>query len=240
MLDKIFLEIFDLVEPLSKKQEGDAFFRSTRNLYGLDNIAYLGVNMPTQTTRQFYVHSTYSNDWLNRYETEEYVSIDPIVRLGMGSMLPVDWSDIGNLTPAQRKMFGEASEFSVGNRGLTFPLHGLHGETAIFSVTADFSQSEWNNFKRNHLRQMRIIADFFHQRILGDSMGADFSQSLALTDRELECLKWSAEGKTYEDTGTLLGISARTVRFFLENARHKLGSLNTTHAVASAMLRGLI
>jgi DNA-binding CsgD family transcriptional regulator len=90
------------------------------------------------------------------------------------------------------------------------------------------------------LRQMRIIADFFHQRILGDSMGADFSQSLALTDRELECLKWSAEGKTYEDTGTLLGISARTVRFFLENARHKLGSLNTTHAVASAMLRGLI
>jgi DNA-binding CsgD family transcriptional regulator len=62
----------------------------------------------------------------------------------------------------------------------------------------------------------------------------------SLTEREIECLKWSAEGKTYEDIGLLLGISARTVRFFLENARHKLGSLNTTHAVAAAMLRGLI
>jgi DNA-binding CsgD family transcriptional regulator len=62
----------------------------------------------------------------------------------------------------------------------------------------------------------------------------------SLTEREIECLKWSAEGKTYEDIGMLLGISARTVRFFLENARHKLGSLNTTHAVANAMLRGLI
>lgn len=62
----------------------------------------------------------------------------------------------------------------------------------------------------------------------------------SLTERELECLKWSAEGKTYEDIGMLLGISARTVRFFLENARHKLGSVNTTHAVAAAMLRGLI
>jgi DNA-binding CsgD family transcriptional regulator len=240
MLDKIFLDIFDQVKPLNKRQEGDAFFRSTCNLYGLDNIAYLGVNMPTRTTRQYYVHSTYTNDWLKRYETEEYVSIDPIVRLGMGGMLPIDWSDIGNLTPAQKKMFGEASEFAVGKRGLTFPLHGLHGETAIFSVTADFSQCEWNNFKRSHLRQMRIIADFFHQRVLTDNLGADAVESLTLTDRELECLKWSAEGKTYEDTGMLLGISPRTVRFFLENARQKMGSLNTTHAVASAMLRGLI
>ncbi len=65
-------------------------------------------------------------------------------------------------------------------------------------------------------------------------------QNPPLTEREIECLKWSAEGKTYEDIGLLLGISARTVRFFLENARHKLGSLNTTHAVANAMLRGLI
>jgi DNA-binding CsgD family transcriptional regulator len=62
----------------------------------------------------------------------------------------------------------------------------------------------------------------------------------SLTEREIECLKWSAEGKTYEDIGMLLGISTRTVRFFLENARNKLGSLNTTHAVAAAMLRGLI
>ena len=65
-------------------------------------------------------------------------------------------------------------------------------------------------------------------------------QKPSLTEREIECLKWSAEGKTYEDIGMLLGISARTVRFFLENARHKLGSVNTTHAVAAAMLRGLI
>lgn len=65
-------------------------------------------------------------------------------------------------------------------------------------------------------------------------------QNPSLTEREIECLKWSAEGKTYEDIGMLLGISARTVRFFLENARHKLGSVNTTHAVAAAMLRGLI
>jgi DNA-binding CsgD family transcriptional regulator len=240
VLDRIFLDIFDQVKPLSKGQEGDAFFRSACNLYGLENVAYLGVNLPTKTNQNFYVHNTYSKDWAHRYETQEYVSIDPIVRLGMGSIMPIDWSDVGKLSPAQSKIFGEAREFKVGAQGLTFPLHGLHGETAIFSVTADFSKAEWSNFKRAHLREMRIIGDFFHQRILSESLGEEAEKSPPLTERERECLKWSAEGKTYEDTGMLLGISARTVRFFLENARHKLGSLNTTHAVASAMLRGLI
>jgi DNA-binding CsgD family transcriptional regulator len=240
MLDKIFLELFDHVKPISKSEEPDAFFRSTRNLYGLKNVAYLGVNMPTNDGTPYYVHSTYSEDWVKRYHTESYVSIDPIIRVGMKAMLPVDWGDLPNPTPEQKKMFGESREFGVGEHGLTFPIHGLHGETAVFSVTSDLSKSEWINFKRSHLRDMRIIADFFHQRILKEALGPSAEADISLTDRELECLKWSAEGKTYEDTGTLLGISARTVRFFLENARHKLGSLNTTHAVASAMLRGLI
>jgi DNA-binding CsgD family transcriptional regulator len=240
MLDKIFREIFDGVGPVTRCQEGDAYFRTTCNLYGLDNVAYLGVNLPTQTNQNYYVHNTYCKDWALRYESEDYVSVDPIVRLGMGSIMPIDWGDIGKLTQAQLKMLGESREFGVGKQGLTFPLHGVHGETAVFSVTADFSQSEWCDFKRSRLREIRIIADFFHQRVLGDSIGPDAVKKPPLTEREVECLRWCAEGKTYDDIGMLLGISARTVRFFLENARHKLDSLNTTHAVAAAMLRGII
>ncbi len=240
MLDKIFFDIFDNVEPLSKGQEGDAFCRSTCSLYGLDNVAYLGLNLPSKKRQNYYVHNTHNKDWARRYETEEHVSIDPIVQLGMGSIMPIDWSDMGELSALYSKMFGEVCKFGLSKQGLTFPLHGVHGETAIFSVTADFSQSAWSNFKRAHLREIRIIADFFHQRVLGDTIGEAAPKNPPLTERELECLSWSAEGKTYEDTGILLGISARTVRFFLENAKHKLGSLNTTHAVASAMMRGLI
>jgi DNA-binding CsgD family transcriptional regulator len=240
MLDKIFLEIFDKVGSVTRCEEGDAYFRTTCNLYGLDNVAYLGVNLPTKTNKNFYVHNTYSKDWALRYETEDYICVDPIVRLGMGGIMPIDWGDIGKLTPAQSRIFGESREFGVGKQGLTFPLRGIHGETAIFSVTAGFSNSEWSDFRRSRLREMRIIADFFHQRVLGESLGPDAAMKPALTEREVECLRWCAEGKTYDDIGMLLGITARTVRFFLENARHKLDSLNTTHAVAAAMLRGII
>ena len=37
-----------------------------------------------------------------------------------------------------------------------------------------------------------------------------------------------------------LGISEHTLRVYIESARFKLGALNTTHAVARAMIRGMI
>jgi DNA-binding CsgD family transcriptional regulator len=37
-----------------------------------------------------------------------------------------------------------------------------------------------------------------------------------------------------------LSISEHTLRVYIESARFKLGALNTTHAVARAMSRGLI
>jgi DNA-binding CsgD family transcriptional regulator len=37
-----------------------------------------------------------------------------------------------------------------------------------------------------------------------------------------------------------LSISEHTLRVYIESARFKLGALNTTHAVARALSRGLI
>jgi DNA-binding CsgD family transcriptional regulator len=37
-----------------------------------------------------------------------------------------------------------------------------------------------------------------------------------------------------------MSISEHTLRVYIESARFKLGAINTTHAVARAMSRGLI
>ncbi len=240
MLDKLFLEVFAQNDKLQITECGDEFLRVACNMFNVDNLAYLGVNLPVSNVKNYYVHNTYSKDWAIRYESQNYVSIDPIVRRGMTSMLPIDWNGLDAIGRPQRNFFGEAQEFGVGSQGLTFPVHGMHGETAVFSVSASMGAREWQDFRRSHLKDLRIIADFFHQRVLNTLTGQQQSQQNILTQRELECLHWSAEGKTYEDIAAILKITPRTVRFFLENARHKLGSLNTTHAVVSALLRGLI
>jgi DNA-binding CsgD family transcriptional regulator len=248
VLDKLFREVFSDHDSLNIADSGDEFLRVSCKLFGVDNLAYLGVNLPVRNVQNYYVHNTYSKDWAMRYETQNYVGIDPIVRRGMTSMLPIDWKGLDAIGRQQRDFFGESKEFGVGQQGLTFPVHGTHGETAVFSVSASLNDKDWQNFRRVHLKDMRIIAEFFHQRVLNSLMdqqqnqqtGLQLAPIQTLTLRELECLHWSAEGKTYEDIAAIMKITPRTVRFFLENSRSKLGSLNTTHAVVTAMARGLI
>jgi len=239
VLSQVFRDLVDGLEWSEKTSLRDDFLQEICQKYGLTNAAYLGVNLPAKNKREFFVHNTYSREWAERYESQNYVSIDPIVRRGLLGLMPVDWSDFHNLTPQQQRLFGEAGDFKVGRQGLTFPLHGMHNETAIFSVTADFSNKEWASFKRAHLREMRIAGDVLHQRILTLNIGVP-TEEPSLTARELECLRWTAEGKTQQDVAQILGIAPRSVHFHLEGARRKLGCMNTTHAVATGLLRGLL
>lgn len=218
----------------------DSFFNDLKIKYGLTNVAYLGVNLPARNFRDYFFHATYNDDWIEHYQSRNYVAIDPIVRRGFLGLMPIDWSDVEGFNSDQLKLFGEARDFRVGTKGLTFPLHGLHNETAIFSITAEMPDKEWINFKQSHLREMRIAGDVFHQRVVGRATGVDAFQKPELTLRERECLRWSAEGKTREDIADILGISPRVVKFHLEGARNKLGCLNITHSVTAAILRGII
>jgi DNA-binding CsgD family transcriptional regulator len=61
-----------------------------------------------------------------------------------------------------------------------------------------------------------------------------------LSVREIECLDWSAAGKTSQETGAILGISHRTVQFHLKNAAAKLDVYSTRHAVSRAISMGII
>ena len=61
-----------------------------------------------------------------------------------------------------------------------------------------------------------------------------------LTERETAVLALLAEGCTYEEIGARLSIGAETVRTHLHKACERLGASTRTHAVATAVRRGLI
>ena len=70
------------------------------------------------------------------------------------------------------------------------------------------------------------------------SQTAPLSICPILTKRERDVIRWSAEGKTVEDIGAILGISPHTVGEHLKNIRRKLGTLNAAHTVAVAIRLG--
>ena len=62
----------------------------------------------------------------------------------------------------------------------------------------------------------------------------------SITRRELECLKWSAAGKSSWEIGQILNCSEATVNFHFSNLRRKFNTSTRQQAVIKAISMGLI
>lgn len=58
--------------------------------------------------------------------------------------------------------------------------------------------------------------------------------------REREILSWFAQGKTAKEIGVILGVSNRTVEWYLCRLRSKYDAMNITQLVANAVKAGVI
>ena len=63
---------------------------------------------------------------------------------------------------------------------------------------------------------------------------------VSLTEREIEALSWSAQGKSSTDIAVLMSVSERTVNFHITNAMRKLGVATRIQAAVKASIAGLI
>lgn len=88
---------------------------------------------------------------------------------------------------------------------------------------------------------LQLAGLYYHAHVYAKlQLGLTRLADAPLTQRERQCLFWAARGKKTPETAMILGITARTVVFHIENARSKLGASTVTQAVAEAMHRGLI
>jgi len=61
-----------------------------------------------------------------------------------------------------------------------------------------------------------------------------------LSERERDCLRWAAEGKTSWETARILDISEHTVNFHVKNACRKLGVRTRRAAAVMAVQRQML
>ena len=232
-------ELLARIEVVSDTPDLQPLFEMIAEAYGLSTVAYLGAGIGKDYRRdEPYVAATYSLDWIERYKAERYVTIDPVVQIGMRRMLPIDWRDFGSTSEAVRRFFGEAMEFGVGRQGLSIPIHGRHGDRALFSVTSNASDDDWSGQRKQFARDFQFLAMHVHAMLL--ELEGTPIPDVKLSPRERECLLWIAEGKTAWECSVILGLSLHTVRCYLESARHKLRASSNTHAVAKAAKAGLL
>ena len=230
MFDALLSKLLGQGSIENRRAEGVAFFRVAKDLYGIDSVEYLGANISLASRQMHYAHCTYSDTGVRHCISVRPVCIDLINELGLTASEPIDWT-----------LTDRPADWGVGDdrRVLTFSLRPRFGETAIFGITAEMDLPEWKERKQSVIRELRILANYFHSHVLRIN-GHNCNSDILISARELDCLKWTAAGKTAWEASVILGISERTVRFHLNAAREKLQCATTTQAVAKAIVNQLI
>jgi LuxR family transcriptional regulator, quorum-sensing system regulator RaiR len=207
-----------------------------RDLYQVSHVAYHTVTLSGEQVGAF----TYDIAWARRYIEKDYPSIDPVVLGTARRFHPVDWKMLDWSSAQARAFMRDATSYGVGNQGWTIPIWGPQGEFAIFSVNHHASDAEWAELIRTHAKDFLLVSHLFHQqakRVINKEVAAP---SAELSPREREALTLLSDGQSRAEVADSLQISENTLRAYIDSARHKLGAMNVTHAVALALARGVI
>ncbi|WP_312017749.1 LuxR family transcriptional regulator [Bradyrhizobium sp. CIR18] len=177
--------------------------------------------------------STYLPSWTAHYLRRHYERFDPVVSQAIRHAQPFRWGlEFGTRFRAEieRELFEEAARFGI-RCGFTIPIHDK-GAIAAVTFPTDRRRIEFEQATRTHAPILRVIAMYFHAHAKLAAQSERMVGGVLLSSRELECLEWSSQGKSFSDIGIILDIARRTVAFHLDNARAKLGVSSIRQAVA--------
>ena len=205
-------------------------------VFAVDHMIYHWVD----SAGDQYGCGTYPDAWRARYLEQNYLRIDPVVIGCYQRFHPVDWKRLDWSSKAARAFQAEAIEYGVGNQGFTVPIRGPNGQFALFTVSHCCDDATWSTFTETHRRVLILIAHAFNQKALEFEPDRLPEQARNLSPREVDSITLLAMGYSRAQVAETLSISEHTLRVYIESARFKLGAMNTTHAVARAMSRGLI
>ncbi len=203
---------------------------------GFDYASYATMN-PISGDVQGYAN--YPDEWKLHYMQHEFHCIDPTLTKAALGVAPTDWQRLSGDAKFQR-VFRDAHDFGITERGLTVPVRGPYGDCGLLSVTRKCAQREWDLLKSEIIGNLQAAAVHMHDNVTRSGILAKSLMHPALSTREREILQWVAEGKSQQDIGDILSISHRTVEVHLRSGREKLGALNTAQAVGRGIGLGLI
>jgi DNA-binding CsgD family transcriptional regulator len=214
-----------------------ALNRTVKRL-GFDHFALSLERRSTGTIGPVLLLHDYPEEWAKVYTAFELAGRDPVRRASDRTVIGFRWSTISSLVPLTR---GDRQMLAVGREcgladGYTVPRHlpGLASGTCTFVVSP----------RRNLPAQCLPIAELIGALALSCALSLVGTQRYPLqprlSDRQRECLIWSARGKTAAETAIILGISTETVIQHLRLARERYEVHCRQSLILSALFDGVI
>ena len=181
--------------------------------------------------------SNYPAAWQALYESNGYLRRDPTVAHAIVSDEPVLWSD--ELFAPCPELLADARRFGLCH-GVAVPHRDSKGMVSLLSFVRSGPEisAEELDCKVERLKWLSYVCHDGMLRLWNKALLGD--ENIELSERELDVLRWTGDGKTAADIAQIMDISEATVNFHARNACNKLGTGNKTSAAVRAALMGLL
>ncbi|WP_081910458.1 LuxR family transcriptional regulator [Thermopetrobacter sp. TC1] len=227
--------LLECLSSLECEKEGRDILRAAAAAHDVDALAYFFLKPHHFLVRVPHLIHTFPAGWGRQVLADAHAGFGALVRMGVRTVAPVDLTQRSDEDARAIMNLPD-----VGNRGALLTVRSAGGETGILFASANGSEIEWRRFKEEALPRLQIFLAQFHETILLVQGIAPCCAEELLSRRELECLHWCAQGKSYWETAVILGIAERTVNHHMRMVREKLQVQTNAQAVSRAYELGLM
>ncbi|RWX76728.1 LuxR family transcriptional regulator [Neorhizobium lilium] len=183
-----------------------------------------------------------SDDMHDYWFDRGYFRIDPVQQVALRTSAPFFWNYDADADTLIRRFMTEdtapvaryLSERDMST-GVTVPVHMPRGDYATVTGVRFGGNREFERHALRYIADFNLLAHVFHEAaysLFDDQMFR--SGTTRLTERERECLRYSAEGLSAKEISRIINRSVPTVVMHLNAAAKKLGAKNRTQAVVRA------
>jgi LuxR family transcriptional regulator, quorum-sensing system regulator BjaR1 len=233
-VELLTLEFVAKLDAAEGSQVALPLFSNYAEKLGFSNAICMRVPEPGEDLGSSFLLNTYPQSWVQHYGEKDYISVDPVVRELFVNYHPFLWSEVAErrqLDAAQRRIMDESSDIGL-KQGFTVPIYQEGGYTGLVSLAGREPMISEEN------RGSVTLASIYLHNKLTTLRRREAQNTYELTEREMECLRWAAAGKTDWEISQILMISAKTVNYHIENAKRKFGVPTRVQAIVSALRLG--
>lgn len=174
---------------------------------------------------------------IKAYDANDLLADSPITRHFGVSTFPLSWdvSTASKERTADRQSLVSSlfSDFGM-ERGLYVCVSDHNGKRGLLGLAGNREGPT-----SEEIKTLLYVASYAYEVLTGlDEMIHPSRPNLS--DREIECLYWTASGKTSSEVAGILDLSENTVNHYLSSAAHKLDTVNKAHTVAKALRLGIL
>jgi LuxR family transcriptional regulator, quorum-sensing system regulator BjaR1 len=232
VLEPFTIRLVERMEACTSINEIGALFHRYALDVGFFGLVFLRAPEVGEEPVECVLLNTLPDAWLNQYLERGYLAIDPGLKELSRGYDPFTWSELqARLSSSPDAVLQHAASHGF-NDAFCVPAIELGGHAGLMVLPAQSNPLSYES------RTMVRLACSALQNRLSILIRRRNDIAYNLTDREKQCLRWAAVGKSDWEIGQILMISAKTVNYHIENTKREFGVATRVQAIVAAMRSG--